>query len=40
MDDVQKVAGDGVEDPGDNHEVHPSPRRIVEARGVAADVVR
>jgi hypothetical protein len=35
MDDIQEVAGDGVEDPGDDHEVHASPGRIVEATGVA-----
>jgi hypothetical protein len=39
MDDIQEVAGDGVEDPGDDHEVHASPGRIVEATDIAEDVV-
>jgi len=39
VDDVRKVGGDGVEDPGNNHAVHAGPRRVVEAGGVGKDVV-
>ena len=39
MDDVQKVGGDDVEDPGDNDAVHTGPRQIIEAGVVAEDVI-
>jgi len=39
VDDVQKVGGDGVEEPGDDNTVHPGPCRVVEARDVTEDVV-
>ena len=39
VDDIRKVRGDGVEEPGDDNIVHPGPCQVVEARGVAEDVV-
>jgi hypothetical protein len=39
MDDIQKVGGDGVENPGNDHAVHASPRGIVEVNDVTEDVI-
>jgi hypothetical protein len=39
VDDVQKVGGDGVENPGDDHAVHARPCRIVGAGVIAEDMV-
>jgi len=39
MDDVQEVRRDGVENPRHDHAVHARPGRVVEARGIAEDVI-
>ena len=39
VDDVEEVGGDAVEDPGDNHAIHPVPGRIGRAAGIAKDMV-
>jgi hypothetical protein len=39
VDDVQKVGGDRVDQPGDDHAVHPGPSGVVRRRDVTEDVV-
>ena len=39
VNNVEKVGGDGVEDPRDNDAVHVGPGRVVETGGVVEDVV-
>ena len=39
VNNVEKVGGDGVEDPRDNDAVHVGPGRVVETGGVAEDMV-
>jgi hypothetical protein len=39
VDDVQEVNGDGVEDPGDDDEVHAGPGSVGEERRVTEDMV-
>jgi hypothetical protein len=39
VDYVEKVGGDGVEEPGQHHAVHAAPRRVGEARRIAEDMV-
>lgn len=39
VDDVQEDGGDGVEELGDDHTVHATPRRIVKAGIVTEDMV-
>jgi hypothetical protein len=39
VDDVQKVGGDHVDQPGDNHAVHAGQDEVLRKWGVAEDVV-
>jgi hypothetical protein len=39
VDDVREVGGDGVEDPGDDDEVHAGPGSVGEERRVTEDMV-